>query len=117
MESADMSVIGGGIIGLATAWELSHCRPSARIILLEKQNQLARHQTGRNSGVLHSGIYYQPGSLKAVNCRAGRQKMLQFCDEYGIRYDICGKVIVAVDDSQLAALEQVYRNGQANDVN
>ncbi|MGO9915136.1 MAG: L-2-hydroxyglutarate oxidase, partial [Isosphaeraceae bacterium] len=88
-----------------------------RVVVLEKEAELAHHQTGHNSGVLHSGIYYKPGSLKAVNCRAGKKAMEEFCAAEGIAYEICGKVIVAVDDAELAALERIYERGQANGVN
>ena len=91
----DVIVIGGGIVGLATAYRLSGHYPGKKIAVVEKEAGLARHQTGHNSGVLHSGIYYKPGSMKAATCRAGREAMIAFCDREGIAYDLCGKVIVA----------------------
>src|SRR5262245_40914434 len=116
MKSADVVIIGGGIVGLATAYQVTRAHPGRRVVVLEKEADLAHHQTGHNSGVLHSGIYYKPGSLKAVNCRAGKKAMEEFCEAEGIAYEICGKVIVAVDDSELPALERIYERGRANGV-
>lgn len=116
MISTDVAVIGGGIVGLATAYELTRKRPGARIVVLEKEAEPALHQTGHNSGVLHSGIYYKPGSLKAVNCREGKRLMEEFCLAEGIAYEICGKVIVALDDSELPAMERIFERGRANGV-
>jgi L-2-hydroxyglutarate oxidase len=115
-HKADMAIIGGGIVGLATAYRLTEQFPGKRVIVLEKEAELAHHQTGHNSGVLHSGIYYKPGSLKATNCRIGKQAMEAFCEAEGIPYDVCGKVIVAVDESELPALERIHERGQANGV-
>lgn len=114
--STDVAVIGGGIVGLATAYELNKRLPGCRVTVLEKEADLGQHQTGHNSGVLHSGIYYKPGSLKAINCREGKKLMETFCRDEGIAFDICGKVIVAIDDSDLPALERIYERGQANGV-
>ncbi len=114
--TSDVAVIGGGIVGLATAWRCTLDFPGRKVIVLEKESQLAQHQTGRNSGVLHSGIYYKPGSLKAINCREGRAAMADFCRDEGIGYEICGKVIVAVDDSELPRLNDIYQRGQANGI-
>jgi len=116
MPHADVAIIGGGIVGLATAYSLVQHYPGKRLVILEKESGLALHQTGHNSGVLHSGIYYKPGSLKAVNCREGKKAMEAFCDKHGIAYDICGKVIVAVDRTELPALEGIYDRGQRNGV-
>ncbi len=116
-KTADVAIIGGGIVGLATAYQITQRYPGRRVVVLEKEPELAHHQTGHNSGVLHSGIYYKPGSLKAVNCRAGKKAMEEFCAAHGIAYEICGKVIVAVDDAELPALERIYERGQANGVN
>jgi L-2-hydroxyglutarate oxidase len=102
MQQADVAIIGGGIVGLATAYNLTQRFPERRVVVLEKEAQLAQHQTGHNSGVLHSGIYYKPGSLKAMNCRAGKQAMEAFCAAEGIEYEICGKVIVATSAAELA---------------
>jgi len=116
MQQADVTIIGGGIIGLATGYQLSQQHPGKRVVVLEKEDELAFHQTGHNSGVLHSGIYYKPGSLKAVNCRAGKEAMQAFCDAEGVPYDICGKVIVAVDQDEVPRLGKIYERGQANGV-
>ena len=112
----DVAIIGGGIIGLATAYRLQQRFPSTQVTVLEKEASLAFHQTGRNSGVLHSGIYYRPGSLRATNCREGKQAMQEFCQREGVAYDICGKVIVAVDESELPNLQNIFERGQANGV-
>ena len=109
-------IIGGGIIGLATAYQLSRRLADVSITVLEKESGLARHQTGHNSGVLHTGIYYKPGSLKAVNCRAGRLAMQQFCEEHHIPFEICGKVIIAKNESEVPALERIFERGRANGV-
>jgi (S)-2-hydroxyglutarate dehydrogenase len=117
MQQVDVVVIGGGIVGLATAFHLTQKFPERRVVVLEKEPRLAEHQTGHNSGVLHSGIYYKPGSLKAINCREGKLAMEQFCAEQKIDYDICGKVIVAIDESELPALQRIYERGVANGIN
>jgi L-2-hydroxyglutarate oxidase len=116
MQQADVAIIGGGIIGLATAYNFTQRFPERRVVVLEKEAQLAQHQTGHNSGVLHSGIYYKPGSLKAINCRAGKQAMEAFCAAEGIEYEICGKVIVATSEAELPALQRIYERGQENGV-
>lgn len=116
-EALDYVIVGGGIVGLTTAWELIHRFPSASLVVLEKEDAVAKHQTGRNSGVLHSGIYYKPGSLKARLCREGKAKMESFCQEHGIAFDTCGKVIVAVDPSEQPRLLSIFERGQANGVN
>ncbi|UBV44332.1 L-2-hydroxyglutarate oxidase (plasmid) [Deinococcus taeanensis] len=113
----DYAVVGGGIVGLATAHALAARHPGASIVLLEKEDGPARHQTGRNSGVIHSGIYYAPGSLKAKMCAAGVQSMMAFCDEHGIPYDQCGKVIVATAPEELPGLERLYQRGLDNGLN
>ena len=113
----DYCVIGGGIVGLATAFRLSRNFPDQSIVVIEKEEKLAEHQTGRNSGVLHSGIYYKPGSLKAKNCRLGKLAMERFCAEHGIDYELCGKVIVATQEDERDRLKGIYQRGQSNGVN
>lgn len=110
----DLTIIGGGILGLATALKITAVHPCLRLLLLEKEPDLARHQTGNNSGVIHSGLYYRPGSLKARTCVAGRRELIQFCDENGVPYEICGKVVVATTDEELPRLEELRRRGEAN---
>ncbi|MFV0523225.1 MAG: L-2-hydroxyglutarate oxidase [Acidimicrobiales bacterium] len=110
----DCVVIGGGIIGLAVANELTHRNPGLSVTLVEKEADLARHQTGRNSGVIHSGIYYTPGSLKAELCRAGRESMVAFAREHGIAHDLCGKLIVATRDDQRDRLTALHQRGREN---
>lgn len=112
----DFTVVGGGIVGLATAWKLQTAFKDARILVLEKENRFAPHQTGNNSGVIHSGIYYKPGSYKARNCVEGRRELVEFAKAHNIPHDICGKIIVAVDESELSNLEKIYNNGIENGV-
>ena len=113
----DLAILGGGIVGLATAYQFLVRYPDKRVVVLEKEDQLAQHQTGHNSGVLHSGIYYKPGSLKAINCREGKLAMQAFCEEHQIPFDICGKVIVAIDEEDKPRLQNIFERGQANGVN
>lgn len=110
----DVIIIGGGIVGLATALHLLQQEPSLKILILEKENEVARHQTGNNSGVIHSGIYYKPGSLRATNCLRGYKMLLDFCDAEQITYDICGKVIVATREDELQQLHAIYQRGKQN---
>jgi L-2-hydroxyglutarate oxidase len=112
----DLLVIGGGIVGLATAWRFAERFPEKSVTVLEKEAELAAHQTGHNSGVLHSGIYYKPCSLKAANCREGKLAMQAFCAAHSIPFDVCGKVIVAVDASELPLLDKILERGKANGV-
>jgi len=116
MHRSDVIIIGGGIVGLATAYQLQQAHPQISIALLEKEAEVAAHQTGRNSGVLHSGIYYRPGSLKATNCRLGKQAMEAFCREAGIRFERCGKVIVAVTREEVPRLKQLFLRGRENGI-
>lgn len=115
-HQVDFAIIGGGIVGLATAYQILNHFRDATITLLEKENQVAAHQSGRNSGVLHSGIYYKPGSIKAFTCREGKLLMEAFCREHTIRYETCGKVIVALNENELPLLERIYERGQGNGV-
>ena len=115
-KRSDLVVIGGGIVGLATAYAYQQRFPDDSIVLLEKEPQLALHQTGRNSGVIHAGIYYKPGSLKAKNCTLGKQLLEQFCTEAGILFKRCGKVVVACSDDELPALQNIFERGTANGV-
>lgn len=110
----DITIIGAGIVGLATALKITEKSPSLKILILEKEDSICRHQTGNNSGVIHSGIYYKPGSLKAVNCRKGYKMLLEYCDSRGISYNICGKVIAAVDESQTHDMNNLYLRGVDN---
>jgi (S)-2-hydroxyglutarate dehydrogenase len=116
VDDFDVAIVGGGIIGLATAHALLTARPTSRVVVLEKERRLALHQSGRNSGVLHSGIYYRPGSLKARLAVTGRALMVRFCSEHGIPAELCGKVIVAVDETQRAQLLQLHERAHANGV-
>ncbi|NET71102.1 MAG: L-2-hydroxyglutarate oxidase [Sphaerospermopsis sp. SIO1G2] len=110
----DFAIIGGGIIGLSTALNLGKRYPEARILVLEKENTWAFHQTGNNSGVIHSGIYYKPGSFKAKFCRDGSHSMVEFCQEHDIEHEICGKVIVATEPEEIPRLEKLYQRGIEN---
>jgi L-2-hydroxyglutarate oxidase len=112
--TADIAIIGGGIVGCATAHALQERDPGLKIILFEKEDRLAAHQTGHNSGVIHSGLYYKPGSLKAEMCTAGRIAMYRFCAEHEIPCEQCGKIVVAVDETELEALDELERRGRAN---
>jgi L-2-hydroxyglutarate oxidase len=114
MQRNDYLVIGGGIVGLSVAWAILQRQPRARITVLEKESDWGWHQTGRNSGVIHSGINYKPGSLKAKLCRDGNRRLCEFCDIHGIRYEVCGKVIVATTESELPLLEKLYARGVEN---
>ncbi|MFM8912202.1 MAG: L-2-hydroxyglutarate oxidase [Flammeovirgaceae bacterium] len=107
-------VVGGGIVGLATALQLIKRKPSLKILVLEKENELAKHQTGNNSGVIHSGIYYKPGSLKATNCINGYHQLIAFCQENNIPFELCGKVIVATSEEEKPLLQNVFVRGQQN---
>ncbi len=112
----DIAIVGGGIVGLATAYQLSQNYPDKKLVILEKEDRVASHQTGRNSGVIHSGIYYKPGSLKATNCFAGRKALIKFCSDFGVTHEVCGKVIVAVSETERDGLHRIHERGQQNGV-
>ncbi|MES2463751.1 MAG: L-2-hydroxyglutarate oxidase [Armatimonadota bacterium] len=110
----DVVIIGGGIVGLASAWQIQSAQPRLKIAVLEKEGGVARHQTGHNSGVIHSGIYYKPGSAKALNCVRGYRLLREFCDANGVPYEICGKLLVATDTREAEALPGLHERGEAN---
>lgn len=110
----DVCIIGGGIVGLSSALRILERNQSLKVCILEKENEIASHQTGNNSGVIHSGIYYKPGSKKALNCLKGYKYLLEFCDRHNIPYDLCGKLIVAFEEEEFPALENLYDRGIKN---
>lgn len=110
----DIAIVGGGIVGIATAFQLQKNFPKLNLVVFEKEKELAFHQTGRNSGVIHSGLYYKPGSFKAKNCIEGRKQLVEFAEENNILYDVCGKIVVAVNQEESKRLEQLKLNGEQN---
>ncbi|GGN08859.1 hydroxyglutarate oxidase [Dyadobacter beijingensis] len=110
----DITIIGGGIVGLATALRIKEQRPALKVLLLEKENEVAKHQTGHNSGVIHSGLYYKPGSLKATNCIRGYRMLIDFCEREGVAYDLCGKIVVATTEAQRPLLRNLFDRGNQN---
>lgn len=110
----DIIIIGAGLVGLATAYQTQLKNPDSKILILEKENDVALHQSGHNSGVIHSGIYYKPGSLKAKNCIEGYNSVINFAEKHGIRYDLCGKIIVATSQEELPLLDNIYKRGVEN---
>ena len=110
----DVVIIGGGIVGLATALNLKLSKPNLRLVVLEKEDEFSKHQTGHNSGVIHSGLYYKPGSLKAINCINGYQMLVKFCQENEVPFEICGKIVVATKNEQLPMLDTLLERGKAN---
>ena len=114
--NCDIAIVGGGIVGLATGLAIVIRKPGTIVCVLEKEPQLAAHQTGNNSGVIHSGLYYKPGSAKAQTCVEGARRMVEFCKEHRIAHDICGKIVVATNESELPSLAELYRRGIANSV-
>jgi L-2-hydroxyglutarate oxidase len=112
----DVGIIGGGIVGAATFYKLQKAYPNLKILLLEKESKLANHQTGNNSGVIHSGLYYKPGSLKATNCIKGRHELVAFAKEHNIPHDICGKIVVATEQKELPHLERIFEIGTQNEI-
>ena len=115
-ERFDIAIVGGGIVGLATAYRLLEARPGLRVVVIEKEDALALHQTGRNSGVIHAGLYYAPGSLKARLCREGKAALERFCEEHDVPFERCGKLVVAVDRSELGRLADLRERGTANGI-
>jgi L-2-hydroxyglutarate oxidase len=112
----DIAIVGGGIVGAATLYQLQRKNPDLKIILIEKEKELADHQTGHNSGVIHSGLYYKPGSLKAKNCVSGRHEIVQFAKDHNIAHDICGKVVVATDEKELPHMDRIFKTGMENQI-
>jgi len=110
----DIAIVGGGIVGAAVAYKIQRAHPTLKIAVFEKEKTLAAHQTGHNSGVIHSGLYYKPGSYKAKNCVAGRTELVQFAQDNKVAHDVCGKVVVAKNESELPFLEKIFANGIAN---
>tara|TARA_B100000767_G_scaffold75085_1_gene71656 strand:+ start:57 stop:1262 length:1206 start_codon:yes stop_codon:yes gene_type:complete len=110
----DIAIVGGGIVGLATAFQLQKNFPKLNLVVFEKEKELAFHQTGRNSGVIHSGLYYKPGSFKAKNCVEGRKQLVKFAKENNLNYDVCGKIVVAINEEESKRLEQLKLNGEQN---
>lgn len=114
MDHFDVLIAGGGIVGLATALQLQRTAPHLRIAVLEKESRVASHQSSHNSGVIHSGIYYKPGGLRATNCKRGYKLLLEFCREHGVPFEVCGKIIVATEESERTQLDKIYRRGIEN---
>ena len=114
MTTYDLTIVGGGIVGLATGLAVQRAHPDLKLLILEKEKELARHQTGHNSGVLHSGVYYAPGSLKARLCTRGRGEMVDFAREHGLAHDVCGKIITATEESELPRLRHILDTGRRN---
>lgn len=115
-EIFDVCIVGGGIVGAATFFKLQMRNPELKIALVEKEDRLAAHQTGHNSGVIHSGLYYKPGSLKAENCVKGRHELVAFAKEYGVDHDVCGKVVVAKSQDELPFMEKIFNTGLENKI-
>ena len=110
----DVIIVGGGIVGLATALRILQKKPDLKVLLVEKEQELATHQTGNNSGVIHSGLYYKPGSLKARNCMEGYRMLVAFCEEHAIPFELCGKIVVATDEHELPLLKKLFERGEQN---
>ena len=112
----DIAIIGGGIVGAATFYKIQKRNPSLKLALFEKEDSLAAHQTGHNSGVIHSGLYYKPGSLKARNCIEGRHELVDFAKTYNVDHDVCGKVVVATDEKELPHMNRIFGIGTENKI-
>src|SRR5271157_3661336 len=115
-RKTDLLIIGAGVVGLATALEITLRFPEMNLVIVEKEERVAAHQTGHNSGVIHSGLYYKTGSLKARNCVAGAASMKRFCQQYGVPFEECGKLVVATSPEEVPRLEQLHQRGIANGV-
>ena len=116
MSTYDIAIIGGGIVGLATAYRLTDQYPDTSVVVLEKEDRVAAHQTSHNSGVIHSGVFYEPGSLKAQNCREGKRALIEFCEREDVDYEMCGKVVVATDESEVPGLDRIEEKSRQNQV-
>ena len=114
IESFDFAIVGGGLVGLSCAYKLQIEYPKLKIVVFEKEQTLAAHQSGRNSGVIHSGLYYRPGSFRAKNCVNGRKQLIEFAKKYNIKHDVCGKVVVALNPDEEERLDKIYETGKAN---
>ena len=114
MAKDQITVIGGGIVGLAAAFSLQKVNPRLKVLVLEKESELAKHQTGNNSGVIHSGLYYKPGSMKAHNCIRGYKLLLDFCREHDVAYELCGKIVVATNEAEIPLLKNLFERGSQN---
>ena len=112
----DIAIIGGGIIGLSTTYNFLRAYPNKKVIIVQKESEIGLHQTGHNSGVIHSGLYYKPGSLKAINCRNGIVLLKEFCDKYNLKYEICGKLVIASNQTQIESLKILYKRGIQNGI-
>jgi L-2-hydroxyglutarate oxidase len=112
----DYIIVGGGIVGVCSAWRLQQRYADKQILLLEKESQFAAHQTGHNSGVIHAGVYYQPGSLKAKFCREGSDATIKFCRDYHISYEQCGKLIVATNSKEYVWMQQLFQRAKQNPI-
>ncbi|MDX1628837.1 MAG: FAD-dependent oxidoreductase, partial [Fulvivirga sp.] len=110
----DIIIIGAGIVGLATALKLKETKPNLKILILEKEDEVAAHQTGHNSGVIHSGLYYKPGSLKATNCINGYNMLIDFCQKHEVPYELCGKIVVATSEKEVPQMQTLAERGAAN---
>ena len=116
MSMYDIAIVGGGIVGLSTAYNFLRAYPNKKVIIVEKESEIGLHQSGHNSGVIHSGLYYKPGSLKAINCRNGIVLLKEFCDKYNLKYEICGKLVIATNQTQIESLKILYKRGIQNGI-
>ena len=112
----DFTIAGAGIVGLSVAYKIQNTWPDASVRILDKEGRVASHQTGHNSGVIHSGIYYKPGSYRARNCVHGRHQLVRFCREYGVKFRLCGKIITATEEIELSRLQKVFHRGIENGI-